>query len=135
MNKPYLLGRDTTGNQLLTHIVIDIESAVILRGGEVAKHKLRSFCVGVILPDAVHIVDAGADLAVWVIRQHRVNHSLVESQLAPVIRDFEHIINVRLYKSRPDFLSPFCKRSYHFALYLARLGLDIVVIDLRHGEL
>ena len=135
MDKPYLLGRNTTGNQLLTHIVIDIECAVILRGREVAEHKLCSFCIGVFLPDTVHIVDTGIDLAVWVIRQHRVNHSLVESQLAPVICDFEHIINIRLYKPCSDFLSPFCKRSYHFGLYLARLSLDIVVIDLRYGEL
>ena len=134
MDKPYLLGRDTTGNQLLTHIVINIESAVILRGGKVAEYKLCSFCVGVILPDTIHIVDAGVDLAIRVIRQHRVNHSLVESQLASVIRDFEHIINVRLYKPCPDFLSSACKSSYHFGLYLARLGLDIVVIYFRHGE-
>ena len=134
MDKPYLLGRDTTGNQFLTHIIVDVECAVILRSGEVAKHKLRSFCVCIFLPDTVHIVDTGVDLAVRVIWQHRVNHSLVESKVAPVIGDFEHIVNIRLYKPCPDFLSSACKSSYHFGLYLARLGLDIVVIDFRHGE-
>ena len=134
MNKPYLFGGNTTGNQLLTHIVINIESAVILRGGKVAEDKLCSFCIGVILPDTIHIVDAGIDFAALVIGQHRVNHSLVKSKFTPVIRDFEHIINVRLYKPCPDFLSSLCQRSYHFTLYLARLCLDIVVIYFRHGE-
>jgi len=135
VDKPYLLGRDTAGNQFLTHIIIDAECAVILRSGEVAEHKLRGFCVGVFLPDTVHIVDTGIDLAVRVIWQHRVNHSLVESKVAPVIGDFEHIINIRLNKPCPDFLSSACKSSYHFGLYLARLGLYIVVIDLWYGEL
>jgi len=134
VDKPYLLGRDTTGNQFFTHIIVDVECAVILRSGEVAEHKLRSFCVGVFLPDTVHIVDTGVDFAVRVVWQHRVNHSLVEGKFTPVIRDFEHIINIRLYKPCPDFLSSACKGSYHFGLYLARLGLDIVIIDLRHGE-
>ena len=44
------------GNQLLTHIVINIESAVIFRGGKVAEYKLCSFCISVILPDTVHIL-------------------------------------------------------------------------------
>ena len=47
----------------------------------------------------------------------------------------EHIVDVRLDKPCPDFLSPLRKGSYHLGLYLARLGLNIVVIDLWHGEL
>ena len=45
------------------------------------------------------------------------------------------IVNVRLDKPCPDFLSPLRKGSYHFGLYLTRLSLNIVVIDLWHGEL
>ena len=134
VNKAYLLRRDTTGYQFLPHIVIDIESTVIFRGGQVAEHKLCRFGIGVFLPDTVHIIHAGIDFTVWVIWQHRVNHSLVKSQFPPVIGYLEHIVDVRLDKPCPDFLSPLRKGSYHFGLYLARLGLNIVVIDLWHGE-
>ena len=135
MDKPYLLGRNATGNQLLPNIIIDIECAVILRGGQVAENKLSSLCVGVFLPDTVHIVDTGVDLAVWVIGQHRVNHSLVEGKFTPVIRDFEHIVDVRLDKPCPHFFSSLCKPCHHIGLDFTRLGLDIVIIDLWYGEL
>ena len=135
MDKPYLLGRNATGDELFPNIIIDIKCAVILRGRQVAKYELRCPCVGVFLPDTVHIVDTGVDLTVWVIGQHRVNHSLVKSKFTPVIRDFEHIVDVRLNKPCPDFLGSLGKGSHHFGLYLARLGLYIVVIDLWYEEL
>ena len=95
-------------DQFLPHIVIDIESAVIFRSGQVAEYKLCRLCIGMFRPDTVHIVHAGIDLTVWVIWQHRVNHPLVECQFPSVIRDFEHIVDVRLHKPCTDFsrLSP-----------------------------
>ena len=39
------------------------------------------------------------------------------------------------YEPCTDFLCPLRKPRHHFRLDLARLGLDIVVIDLWHGEL
>ena len=135
VDKSYLLRRNTTGYQFLPHIVIDIESTVIFRGGKVTEHKLCRFGIGVFLPDTVHIIHAGIDFTVWVIWQHRVNHSLVKSQFPSVIGYLEHIVDVRLDKPCPDFLSPLRKGSYHLSLHLARLGLNIVVIDFWHGEL
>ena len=135
MDKPHLFGRNATLGKFPPNIVINIKATVIFRGGEVGEHKLRCFRVGVFLPDTIDIVHAGVNLAVWVIGQHRVNHSLVESKFPPVIRDFEHIVNVRLDSSGTDFLGSLCKVGDHFCLYLARLGLDIVVIDLWNGEL
>ena len=52
-----------------------------------------------------------------------------------IIGYLEHIVNVRLDKPCPDFLSPLRKGSYHLSLHLARLGLNIVVIDRWHREL
>ena len=87
------------------------------------------------LPDAVHIIHAGVDLAVGVVWQHGVYHPLVECQLAPVIGDFEHVVDVRLDLSCPYFLGSFGKPRHHFRLYLAGLGLDVVVVYFRYGEL
>ena len=136
MDKSYLLRRNTTGYQFLPHIVVDIESTIIFRGGgQVAEHKLCRFGIGVFLPDTVHIIHTGIDFTVWVIWQHGVNHSLGKSQFSSVIGYLEHIVNVRLDKPCPDFLSPLRKGSYHFGLYLTRLSLNIVVIDRWHREL
>ena len=60
---------------------------------------------------------------------------MVECQLAPVIRDFQHIVDIWLYKSVTGFLGSLCERSNHFRLNFARSDLDIAVIDLWHGEL
>ena len=135
MDKSYLFGRNTSLGELPPNIIINIKAAVIFRSGEVAEHKLRCFRVGVFLQDTIDIIHAGIDLAVGVIGQHRVNHSLVECKFSPVIRDFEHIVDVRLNSSGTDFLGSLGKVGDHFCLYLARLGLDIVVIDLWNGEL
>ena len=82
----------------------------------------------------MHIVDTGVDLAFWVVRQHRVNHSLVKGKFSSVIGHFQHIIDLRLNKPCPYLFCPLSKRSYHFYLYLTWLGLDIVIVDLWHRE-
>ena len=96
---------------------------------------MGGFRVGVSLPDAVHIIHAGVDLAVGVVWQHGVYHPLVECQLAPVIGDFEHVVDVRLDLPCPYFLGSFGKPRHHFRLDFARLGLDVVVVYFRYGEL
>ena len=135
MDKSYLLRRNTTGYQFLPHIVVDIESTVIFRSRKVAEHKLCRFGIGVFLPDTVHIIHAGVDLAVFKVWQHRVDKPLVKCQLAPIICDFQHIVDIRLYKSVTDFLGSLCEGSNHFRLDFARSDLDIAVVDLWHGEL
>ena len=59
-----------------------------LGGGQVAEHQLRTPIVGTLLPNLEHIVDAGIDLAVRVVRQQRIHQPLVQGQLAAVIGNF-----------------------------------------------
>ena len=87
------------------------------------------------LPDSETSKVGACAESVFDIWQHRVNHSLVKSQFPSVIGYLEHIVDVWLDKPCPDFLSPLRKGSYHLSLHLARLGLNIVVIDFWHGEL
>ena len=135
MDKAYLFDRDTSLGEFPPNIIIDVKTAVAFRSVYFSEYKLFCFRVCLFLLYTIDFVHSIFNLAVWVIWQHRVNHSLVESKFTPVIRDFEHIVDVRLDKPCTDFLGSFRKVSDHFGLYLAWLGLDIMVIDLWHGEL
>ena len=110
--------RNASLGQLFPYVRINRKFACALRGGEVAKDKLRCFRIGVFFPYAVDILHAGVDLTAFFIWQKRIHHSLVESELASVVCDLEHIVNTGVYTAATDFLSPFSERSDHFLLHL-----------------
>ena len=135
MDKPYLFGRDATGNQLFPDVIVDIKSPVIFRGRQVTEHQLGCFRIRIFFPDTVHVVHTGIHLAVGIIRQHGINHSLVKGKFSPIVGNLEHVVNIRLHKPCTDFFCSFGKGSDQFRLDFTWLGLDVVVLDRRNREL
>ena len=65
------------------------------RGGQVAEDQLRRSLRGRLLPYPEHLVRAGAHLALGMVGELRVEEPLVEGDLAPVVRDLEHVVGLR----------------------------------------
>ena len=64
-----LLRRDATGYELVAYIIVDIEFAVPVRGGEVAENHLRGTRLLRALPYLKDILGAGGSLAGFVVGQ------------------------------------------------------------------
>ena len=64
---------DAHRHELHFQIVIDIEAAVILGGGEIAEHKLRPALLRGLLPYPIDIPGAGGHLSIRVIQSQRVD--------------------------------------------------------------
>ena len=101
VDEGYLLRRYATRDQLRFYVVVDVEA--LAGRGQVAEYELRQLFVRALLPDAEHVVHTAVDLRSRLVRQQRVHHALVEAELAPVIRDGEHIVLRRVYHPRVDF--------------------------------
>ena len=135
VNKSDLLRGNPLGDQLGLNIVIDVEFAVVFGGREVAENKLGPPNVRAVTPLGQDILDTGIDLAVRVVRQEGILQTLVQSQLAAIRGDFQHIVLVRLHFSVPHGLRPFAQLRHHFLLKAAGFGGDGDVLRLRGGEL
>lgn len=130
-----LLGGDPLGHELVLDVVVDVESAVVVGGGQVAEHKLGPLGVGAVPPHLEDVLDGGVHLAVGVVGQQLIGEALVQGQLAPVRRDFEHIVLVGLHLLLVDRLGPLPQLGHHLLLVFGGLGDDVDVLGLRDGEM
>ena len=64
--------------------------------GNITEHKLGQPVRLPLPPNAEDVVHAPIYLAVGVVREHGVDKPLVQAQLAPVRRDLEHVVDVRV---------------------------------------
>ena len=129
-----LLLRDAALDQLLPQVVVHVEIPVVVGRGQVAEHQLGGTLFAALLPYPVDVVQAGVDLALFVIREHGVIEPLIQRQLPAVVGDFKHIILAWLHLTVPDFLSPVCEGGHHLLLILAGLYDLIVVLCLWHRK-
>ncbi|CUO68611.1 Uncharacterised protein [Flavonifractor plautii] len=75
---------------------VPLGSGFGLGRGNIAEHKLGQPVRLPLPPDAEDVVHAHVYLAVGVVREHGVDKPLVQAQLAPVRRDLEHVVDVRV---------------------------------------
>ena len=97
VDKLDLVFRHTGGNQLLANVIVDVEVTVIFWGGEVAEQKLCQLLIFALLPDFQHVLHADVQLAVGVVRQHGVHQTNIQTNLAPIVGDAEHIVHGRIH--------------------------------------
>ena len=69
MDKSNLLFRDSSGNQLLPHIIVHIETAIPFWCGQVTKYQLCCPVCFSFLPYLIRIFYAGIDLACFIVRK------------------------------------------------------------------
>ena len=94
--------------QHMQHGIIQlIPHAFLFRGScfgcaDIAEHQLGQLLTVPVPPAPKDIFHAAVDLCSRLIREGRVNHTLVQSQLSSVSGDFEHIILSGVYSSSVD---------------------------------
>ena len=116
MDKCNLFGRNTLRHQFLLDVIVHIKGAIPTGRRQVAEHKLCAFLGFGILPDLQHIFNTGIDFAVWVIGQFRKGQPLIQSQLAPVRCDLEHIVLFGFHQPVAYILRTFSQFGNQFLL-------------------
>ena len=127
--------RDAPGNQLFADVIINIEFAVPFRNRQVTENHLCRTLFRRPLPDGIDIPHTGIDLAFRLIRQHRVDQSLVKRRLSAIIGDEQHIVLVTGNQSCMDLLGALRKGLHQLLLYLGCGDFDDVVIGFRNGQI
>ena len=133
MDKGYLILRHPASDELFLNVVVNAETFTGRR--EVAEQNLCQavrFCV---LPNLKHVVHTAVDLRPWLVWQQRVNYALVESELAAIVGDSEHIVHAWVNLPGMDFRSALGKFFYERLLYLRGLRHFVVVNDLRFWQI
>ena len=84
-----LLRRNAACDQLVPNVMIHAEPAVFrrCRCGQIGENKLRRSLFGSLLPDVEYILHDQIQLAARLVRQGRVDNTLVERQLSSVVGD------------------------------------------------
>ena len=129
VDESYLVLRHATSNKFRAYVVINAETFAGSR--KVAKQNLGQavrFCV---LPNLKHVVHTAVDLCPRLVWQQRVNYALVESELAPIVSDGEHVVHAGVNLPGVDFRRALGKFFYERLLYLRGLRHLVVVHDLR----
>ena len=126
---------NTQFQQFCVNIIINAESAVILRCAEVAKDHLGGALVCGAPPDLKHILRALGGFAVGIAGKHGVDQPLIQRQLAAIVGDEQHIVLGTVYHSVTDFFSTLRQRRHDLFLILGGFQGDVVIMRLRHGQL
>ena len=156
MDEGNLLGRHTVSDELFPNVVIDVEG-VLLRGiirkkgfasilrssrctralgcGNIAEDELGQLILLTGFPDAQDVADAGVDLAGRIIRQQRIDETLIEAELAPVAGDLEHVVHRGIDLLIMDCRCAFGKCLHHFLLLRGGLDHDRFVFHIGCREL
>ena len=97
MDKSNLFFRDSSGNQLLPHIIVNIETAIPFWCGQVTEDQLGCPVCLSLIPYLKSIFHTGIDLAFFGIREKFIQQSLVKGTFSSIIRDFQHVVLGRIY--------------------------------------
>ena len=128
------LGGYSTLYEFLANVIVHGEVSVILRGGKITEEQLRQPFFLSFFPSFKHCVHTSVQLTALKVGEHRVNQSLVKSQLSAVIGDFQHIIYACVHHTVAYFFCSLCKLGYHLLLDFRRLNRDIVIDCFRHRQ-
>ena len=116
MDELDLVFRHTGSNQLLANVIVHVKVAVVFRCREIAEQKLGQLLVFALLPDLQHVLHTDVQLAVGVVRQHGVHQANVQSNLATIVCDAQHIVHGRIHDAGVDICGTFAQFLHHFLL-------------------
>ena len=110
----------TGGNQLLANIIVDIEIAIVFGCREVAEQKLRQLLVFTFLPDLQDVPHTDVQLAVRVIREHRVHQADIQTDFSAIVGDAQHIVHGRIHIAGVNLGGTSAQFLHHCFLGLGR---------------
>jgi len=135
VDKLDLVFRHTGGDQLFANVIVDIEVAVIFRGGEVAEQKLGQLLILALLPDLQHVPHTNVQLAARVVRQHGVHQADVQADFSAIVGDAQHIVHRRIHRAGMDAGRTFAQLLHHLLLEVRRLCHHRLKFCIRHREM
>ena len=112
--------RHTGSNQLLANIIVDIEIAIVFGCREVAEQKLRQLLVFTFLPDLQDVPHTDVQLAVRVIREHRVHQADIQTDFSAIVGDAQHIVHGRIHIAGVNLGGTSAQFLHHCFLGLGR---------------
>ena len=146
MDEGDLLRGHPAPDQLAANVLINVGKrrfflgqGFLVRGapggrGHVTEDKLGQLIGLALAPVFQDVLHAEVDLCSGLVGKQRVNQTLIQSELAPVRGDLQHIVLFRVNRTVVDLGSPFRKSFYEFLLNVRGLGYDVVVFDLRRRK-
>ena len=121
-------------DEFVAHIVIDVEAAVALGRGQVAKDELCRPFFYAALPDGKGVPHAGVDLAAFVVRKHFLHQPLIQRAFPAVIGNTQHIVYGGIDRAAAHPVRAFREGRYIFPLDFAGLQGDIHKLRLRDRQ-
>ena len=162
MDKGNLIGGHSLGDELLPDVLVDGKdrlrfvqrhsllqrmkrgvvqclSCLFGRGrlgrGNVAEYQLGQL-VGLAVPPDLHdVCNTLVDLGAGFVRQRLIDNALVQTQLAAIAGDLEHIILGGVHSAAVYQRGALGQRLHHFLLLFGGLGHNVVVFHLRGGQI
>ncbi len=105
-----------------------------LGSGNIAENKLRQLFVLPVVPELENVVDAHVDLAVGIVGKHGIDNALIETELASVRCNLEHVVHGRIDDTGMDGCGTLRKLFYHLLLNLRGLRDFVVVHSFRRWK-
>ena len=106
-----------------------------LRRGNIAEYQLCQAILCTILPDSEHVVDAGIDLAPWIIRQQRIDQALIQPQLSSVAGNLQHVVHPRINTAGVNLSGSLGQALHHGLLDFCRLNDNGLIVRRRRRQL
>ena len=106
LGKGDFLGRDSTGQQFVAHILVNREADTIRRHGQVAKNKLSEPLVRCFAPDAFDFRHCSIHLGPGMVWQRRVMQAEIQCRLSSVRGHKQHVVFTRINPACPQRLRP-----------------------------
>ena len=120
--------------EFLFYIIVDIEISVMFRCGKVTENHLRRAAFFCFPPYFKYVFRTGSGFACFAVPKHRVDKSLVQSQLSSVIGNKEHIVDIAVHHFVSYSFGSLAKFLHHFLLDFGRLEGNVMIIRLRDRQ-
>ena len=134
MDKSDFLFGDAHLNQFIAHIIVDIEMAVSLGRGQIAKDQLGRPFFYAALPDGKGVPHAGVDLAALIVWKHFLHQPLIQRAFPAVIGNTQHIVYGGGNRAAAHPVRAFREGRYIFPLDFAGLQGDIHKLRFRDRQ-
>ena len=101
----------------------------------ITEDQLRQPIFYTVLPDTEDVIDASIDLTAGIIRQHRIDQALIQTQLPSIAGNFQHVIDPRIDTTGVNLPGAFGKALHHGLLYLCGLHNNCLVVRCRRRQI
>ena len=106
-----------------------------LRRGNIAEYQLRQPLIRAVLPDTEDIVDAGINLASRIIRQQRIDQTLIQAQLSSITGNLQHVIDPGINTAGVNLPGTLRQALHHGLLDFCGLHNDGFIVRRRRRQI